>query len=104
MSKPDLKEGVLTEQAPPKLEEQISTDQKVPEPKPPQVTADKLRESQLGLAKIEEIITKTHGRELWLASKAAIAVVGSLSMDQRSKPTGNEIRHAGSFHHQVDDT
>src|SRR5882724_2152475 len=86
MSKPDSQEEVLKEQAPPKLEEQTGTDQKAPEPKPPQVTDNKLQESQLGLSKIEEIVTKTHGRELWFASKAAIAVVAALSMDQRSNP------------------
>jgi hypothetical protein len=86
MSKPESQEEVLKEQAAPKLEEQTSTDQKAPEPKPPQVTDNKLRESKLGLAKIEEIVTKTHGHELWLASKAAIAVVAALSMDQRSNP------------------
>lgn len=59
---------------------------KVVKPKKSILTATKLKESRDAVAKIEEMTVKTHGRELWLAAKAALAVVGALSMDNRSNP------------------
>jgi hypothetical protein len=59
---------------------------KVPESKKSAITKEKLQKSQEELATIEKMVTETHGRELWLAAKTAIAVVSALSMDERSNP------------------
>jgi hypothetical protein len=49
---------VLKEQAPPKVEERTGAEEAAPRSKPPQLTDTNLQESQVGLAKIEEIVTK----------------------------------------------
>jgi hypothetical protein len=85
MTKPRPKEKTQKERLP-ETEEGAGGDGKNPEPKKSVMTMEKLLRSRKELGEIEELITETHGRELWLASKTAIAVVAAVSMDQRGNP------------------
>jgi hypothetical protein len=44
------------------------------------------RDAAIALAKLEEIVTQTYSPELWRATRAALAVIASLSLKGRSHP------------------
>src|SRR5262249_26749038 len=50
------------------------------------IKAPKLKASETELMKIKNMITETHGHELWVAVKTGIAVAAATSMTQRSNP------------------
>src|SRR5262245_45211079 len=47
------------------------------------IKAPKLKASETELMKIKNMITETHGHELWVAVKTGIAVAAATSMTQR---------------------
>lgn len=51
-----------------------------------EITTAKLKASETELVRIQNMITETHGRELWVAVKTGIAVVAATSLTQRSNP------------------
>jgi hypothetical protein len=57
-----------------------------PDPKKQSITREKLQQAQNELAAVEKLVTETHDRQLWLASKTAIAVASAMSIDQRANP------------------
>lgn len=69
-----------------KTDAQPAGDVKPTEPKKQTITTEKLKHSEKELAGVEELVTETHDRQLWLASKTAIAVACSVSIDQRANP------------------
>jgi hypothetical protein len=57
-----------------------------PDMKKQSITEEKLRQAKKELAGVEELVTETHDRQLWLAAKTAVAVAAAVSIDQRANP------------------
>jgi ABC-type glutathione transport system ATPase component len=69
-----------------KTDERPASEVKTPDPKKESITKEKLQQAGKELAEVEKLVTETHGRQLWLASKTAIAVAAAVSIDQRANP------------------
>ncbi len=69
-----------------KTDERPASDVSTSDTKKEVITKEKLQQGQKELAEVEKLVTETHDRQLWLASKTAIAVAAAVSIDQRANP------------------
>jgi len=69
-----------------KTDERPASEVKTSDPKKESITKEKLQQAGKELVEVETLVTETHDRQLWLASKTAIAVAAAVSIDQRANP------------------